>query len=244
MRKTDLRAVKEVARTMLALEPHLTKFSPLVISHPFSNTGIVGIRKDGETHILNIAENRDNLREWRSCVKEQIDNSASPFDIYMMLNTPYALTFLKHTKPYLSREDHSKILASAWTSAEAPNQDVDVSKTQLLAMFKAADPAVLMDKDEYRQWGELEGQITVYRGVTPYNGKNVRALSWTLDRNTAEWFAHRFGEEGMVYEAQIEKEHIYALFNGRNESEVVVDPKHLTGIIESPEPEQHYELSM
>ena len=28
--------------------------------------------------------------------------------------------------------------------------------------------------------------MTVYRGVTPYNAKNIRALSWTLDRETAE----------------------------------------------------------
>ena len=42
--------------------------------------------------------------------------------------------------------------------------------------------------------------------------------------------------EGTVYEAQISKEHILAFFNGRNESEVVVDPKYLEQIMESPEP--------
>ena len=65
----------------------------------------------------------------------------------------------------------------------------------------------------------------------------LQRLSWTLDRETAEWFAHRFGEEGTVYEAQIPKKYILAFFNGRNESEVVVDPKHLEQIMESPEPE-------
>ena len=39
-----------------------------------------------------------------------------------------------------------------------------------------------------------------------------------------------------MYEAQIRKEHILALFTGRNESEVVVDPRHLEQIMESPEP--------
>ena len=39
-----------------------------------------------------------------------------------------------------------------------------------------------------------------------------------------------------VYGAQIRKEHILALFTGRNESEVVVDPRHLEQIMESPEP--------
>jgi len=48
-----------------------------------------------------------------------------------------------------------------------------------------------------------------------------------MDRNTAEWFANRFGENGTVYEAQIQKQHIYAYFSGRNESEVIVDPKYL-----------------
>ena len=56
------------------------------------------------------------------------------------------------------------------------------------------------------------------------------------DRETADRFAHRFGEDGTVYEAQIRKEHILALFTGRNESEVIVDPRHLEQIMESPEP--------
>ena len=94
-----------------------------------------------------------------------------------------------------------------------------------------------MDAKELRRFQALEDPATVYQGLTSHNAKNIRALSWTLDRDTAEWFAHRFGEEGTVYEAQIPKKYILAFFNGRNESEVVVDPKHLEQIMESPEPE-------
>lgn len=72
--------------------------------------------------------------------------------------------------------------------------------------------------------------MTVYRGVTSYNAKNVKALSWTLDENVAQWFAHRYGEQGTVYQAQIRKDDIYAIFTGRNESEVMVDPKQLVNI--------------
>ena len=54
-----------------------------------------------------------------------------------------------------------------------------------------------------------------------------------LDRDTAEWFAHRFGEDGTVYEAQIAKAHILAVFLGRTEWEVVVDPKYLEQVQES-----------
>lgn len=84
---------------------------------------------------------------------------------------------------------------------------------QKLIMFKDADPQVLMDGEEQKQLTELDDIVTVYRGVTSYNAKNIKALSWTLEQKTAEWFAHRFGEDGTVYEAQIPKQHIYALFN-------------------------------
>ena len=80
--------------------------------------------------------------------------------------------------------------------------------------------------------GSIQGR---YPPTTPE--KISGRMSWTLDRKTADWFAHRFGEEGTVYEAQIRKEHILALFTGRNESEVIVDPRHLEQIMESPEPE-------
>ena len=97
-----------------------------------------------------------------------------------------------------------------------------------------------MDEEERTAHQALEDTVTVYRGVTPYNAKNIRALSWTLDRKTADRFAHRFGEEGTVYEAQIRKEHILALFTGRSESEVIVDPQHLEQIVESPAPTIRY----
>ena len=90
-----------------------------------------------------------------------------------------------------------------------------MSKRELVALFRSVPPESLMDEEERAAHQALED---------------------TLDRKTADWFAHRFGEEGTVYEAQIRKEHILALFTGRNESEVIVDPRHLEQIMESPEP--------
>lgn len=76
------------------------------------------------------------------------------------------------------------------------------------------------------------------------NAKNVKALSWTLDRSIAEWFATRFDEDGTVYQAQIDKSHIYAYFDGRNESEVIVDPKYLMDITESESMDNSFDISM
>ena len=116
-------------------------------------------------------------------------------------------------------------------SAEYVNQYIDVSKNKLISMFKSANPAIMMDEGEYKQFKNLEDVLTVYRGVTSYNSKSIKVMSWTLSLDTAKWFSNRFGEKGTVYKAHIRKQYVFALLNGRNESEVVVDPEYLTDVI-------------
>lgn len=111
-------------------------------------------------------------------------------------------------------------------------------------MFKSADPKALMEDDEYEQLQKLEDTLTVYRGVTSYNADNIKALSWSLSKETAEWFAHKFNQDGTVYESQIDKEHIIAVFNGRNKSEVILDPQYLTDVTEVEDMTSDFSLSM
>jgi hypothetical protein len=47
-------------------------------------------------------------------------------------------------------------------------------------------------------------------------------LSWTLDRERAEWFANRFDQKGIVIEKAIGKEEIVAYFSGRGDQEIIV----------------------
>jgi len=238
--KTDLNKVKAVAEMLLMTEVHETSYSPMVVHHPFTSSGIVGVRAGGEMKILDITENQENLRLWQKQMREMIAEADDAFQIYMLVNKPYALTFLKFAEPHLSKEELSKILASAWVMSENPNADANLTKRRLVSLFRSADPAVLMDEDERRTLAGLDATVTVYRGVTTNNVKNVKALSWTLDYDIAKWFAARFGECGTIYEAQVKKEHILALFKGRNESEVIIDPKNLMEI----RPKENLELGM
>lgn len=241
---TDLDGVKQVASALLFTDIEKTKYSPMVVQHPFTNTGVTAISVEGSFRLLNLLENPEDLNIWRQSMRQQIDNVETPYQIYSLINSPYALTFLRFSEPYLSKEDFSSILADAWMMSEYANRDANVSKERLVSMFKQADRAKLMNKMERTRLDALEDPVTVYRGVTSYNAQNVRALSWTLDYDTAVWFAHRFGEDGMVYQAQIKKEHIFALLTGRNESEVVLDPKYLEDIAQDLELRQEPELTM
>lgn len=228
---TDLAGLKRFAKTLLQLDIQKTKMSPLVVKHPFTNSGIVGIQtQDGHLGIANLVESKEDLLTWRKQTAEHIGQAESPYQVFMLITKPYMLGFLKYAKPFLSNEDFTQMLADAWIRSESPNDDPNLSKTKLLAMFKAANPNILMDEEERSRLRNLENPVTVYRGVTSYNAKNVKALSWTLDENVAQWFAHRYGEQGTVYQAQIRKDDIYAIFIGRNESEVIVDPKQLVNI--------------
>ena len=104
------------------------------------------------------------------------------------------------------------------------------TKAELTGMFKGADKKHLMSETGYRKWKEMPEIVTVYRGVTGYNGKNIRALSWTMSCKTAKWFAGRFKEQGKIYQAEIDKKHILAYIDQRGESELIVDPKYLKNV--------------
>ena len=245
MRKeTDLTKVKMIAHVLLDMPIAQTSFSPAIVSHPFTSTGVTASQnKDDSFSVVDLLNKAEDRAKWREMVSKQIDSAESASQIFSLLNKPYYLTFLKFAAPVLSQEELGQLLAHAWILEECPNQDRNVSKRELLALFRSVPPELLMDEEERATYRSLDDPVTVYRGVTSYNAKNIKALSWTLDRETAEWFAHRFGEEGTVYEAQIPKKHILAFFNGRNESEVVVDPKYLEQIMEAPEPEMELRMT-
>ncbi len=65
-----------------------------------------------------------------------------------------------------------------------------------------------------------EARIPLTMGATD-------GISWTLDREKAEWFATRFTEDGVVYSAKVKSNDILYYISDRGEKEVIVDPKRL-----------------
>lgn len=225
---TDMPKVKSTARMLLWTDVHKTEYSPMVVQHPFASSGFMLF--PGDEFPIDITKNAENLNRWREYMSGLIDKADNAYQIFIMLNKTYGLTFLKYAKQYLSMKDLSEILADAWIQSENPNMDANVTKSELAAMFKQADKAALMTNEERKRLSEMDDTITIYRGVTPYNAKNVRALSWTTDIKKAEWFANRFGQSGTVYKTQISKAKVLAYFMGRGESEIIVNPKELKNL--------------
>lgn len=204
--------------------------SPIVMQHPFTNSAFAVVKgNDGKPEMINLLD-PDNMRRWRLSVEKQIDKMDVRRMFYALLNKPYYLTALKLIQDDLSAEDFSAILAYCWISSEYPHMDNNVPERSLIAMFKKAKPEYLMDADELKTFNSMPDRLVIYRGVTSYNAKYVRAMAWSVDKKVADWFAHRFNENGTVYRAEIDKENAFAYFAGRNEKEIVVNPKYLENI--------------
>lgn len=78
--------------------------------------------------------------------------------------------------------------------------------------------------------------VTIYRGGNSASADYREAYSWTLDINTANFFASRRGmDTGYIVEAQVNKADIIdAFLDDRDEQEIVVDPANLRIINEAP----------
>ena len=230
MKQTDLDGVKEVAKTFLAMSPIRTEMSPAIVKHPFTDSGYALVSvKEGVPSFENIMT-EDGFEKWRKEKEIRIEKAKSASEIFFYVTKPYCLTFLKYVQEYLSEEEFAETLAECWVREEQPNINPNFTKTELTSMFRRADKKFLMSEAGYKKWQELPEKVTAYRGVTEYNGKNVRVLSWTTNYETAKWFAGRFEEQGKIYQAEIDKKHIFAYIDQRGESELIIDPKYLENV--------------
>lgn len=227
--ETDLRKIKEIARSMLSFEAVETELVP-IIKHPFTDYSIVCFNKNGNNKCIDLIKDSDGCIKWKEYMAERINDSKRAYEIYMMITKPYCLMFCSWAAPFLSQNEFSEILSDAWMRSEYVNNNGCLSCEQLTDMFKSANPIYLMTNEEYNKYIKLDETVEIYRGVTSFNKDSIYALSWTLNQRTAEWFASRFGENGTVFEAKIKKENIFALYERRNESEIIVDPKYLMDI--------------
>ena len=143
--ETDLRRVKLLAHALLDVRIQQTAFSPMIVSHPFTNSGITALRnEDGSLSMVDLVNNADDCTKWRSTVGKQIDSAENAHEVFALLNPPYYLTFIKFTAAALSEQDLGKLLSIAWTQEECPNQDCNISKRELLALFRSVSPEYLM----------------------------------------------------------------------------------------------------
>ena len=89
--ETNMEHVREVAKALLFTDIHETKFSPMIVQHPFTSSGIVGLPTADGVELVNICESHKQLERWQDFTTAQIDECDSPLKVYMLINKPYDL---------------------------------------------------------------------------------------------------------------------------------------------------------
>ena len=110
---TDLNQLKSTAKSLLYIDVSETELSPMIVKHPYTDSGIVAINNDNGYELTNILENNDALMQWQDIMRERIENAKSAIEIYCLITKPYKLAFLKFAAKSLSSADFSEILADA-----------------------------------------------------------------------------------------------------------------------------------
>lgn len=69
--QTNMEKVKDIAKMFLYMDVGKTKHSPIVIKHPFADSGITMVRKEtGDFEMVNLMKEED-LDKWRSYVEKK-----------------------------------------------------------------------------------------------------------------------------------------------------------------------------
>lgn len=224
--KDDTKGVYKIAELLMyAVEVTPNPSFPLFCSHPFTSSVQIPKLIKGSPQFDKMYDltKKEDFREWAQSVLNILKNQNIK-GIFCQVDKPYRLAFLKYSKEYLTRETFSELFGEAWVISENPNGDVNVNLKELVVWYKNADKRYLMSKEDFAVWESLPDTITVYRGVGV--GRKPNGLSWTQNKEKAEWFAHRFdrnGKVGYIQKAVISKSEAFAYFNSRGEEEIVVN---------------------
>lgn len=141
---------------------------------------------------------------------------------------PYRLDAFMQIEDDLDDEEYWSILADIWLDSENIWQNLD----QWRELFESTRSGSPMTEEEEAALAAMPDPVPVYRGGV--EDANEYGLSWTTDRERAEWFAVRMtadDEVGVVLDGLVAKKDVAAYFTGRGEDEIVVFDADLVDVV-------------
>lgn len=214
--ETDTQAIRQSALALLncKIEPNPT--FTFLCNHPFTNAPFAAL----DNKLLDLTKPTEALR-WRTAMRSVIQKKNAQ-GIFLPMNPPYRLFFLNLIRSVLSDNDFGELFRAFWPSVEQINGDKNLTRRSIIRLLQSVPKDCLMDKECFLAYQQLPPVFSVYRGVTPYNESRHRAISWTSDIDIAQWFATRYGEHSTIWRANVKKQWVLALLEGK-EHEILID---------------------
>lgn len=153
--------------------------------------------------------------------------------VFMLIEKPFRLDWLDENVDLIQDDKkYYDFLKDAYMLTEFPMNSFS-SYRDLLDLFCAKNPKLMMDKEELKLLNSLPNEVKIWRGVKVddvLDDDNI-GLSFTLNKKKAIWFAKRFSQEGVsqpiLIEAVVKKVDIVSIFLNRDEEEVIVNPEQI-----------------
>jgi hypothetical protein len=211
-------------RSAVPLDPELAA----CIQHE----GPVTIRHPLVTFICYNPSVNEELNKRLRAKKEAMDRAMAQRDWETCLwlhERPWRVDALRKLAPRLNDEEYFRLLGSVWTDSENSWQYRRLVRGLLSPRGRRLEARrFMMSEEEQAVFDSLPTQVVVYRGC---GRGNRHGWSWTLDPDQSGWFARRFASlndgrfSGLVVVGECQRSSVVAYFNGRNESEIVIDPR-------------------
>lgn len=219
IKDTNIESIRQTAKSLLRVEPQHSGIESFVY-HPFFMSNPMFLKDEDGERFVDIFD-KESFDKVVKMYDKALERAKDVWTLYILINRPYRTLFFKLIRNDLSEKDYNEMLSDCWTSTENPNQDANVMVRQWYSYFRKANKEILMEKEEYNIYKTLPEKIKVYRGVG--KGRNPKGLSWTTDREVAEWFAKRWGnDKAYMFEGYCNKENVLAYFNRRSEKELII----------------------
>ena len=164
--------------------------------------------------------------------KKQIDysfnllRSGQYSQLFSMMDKRIKMPIFQIMHKYIPKEKRYGIFRTIYASMEYNFADIDPEFLEVCFQDRlhSSEHHAAMEELKTKTDGEY---ITIYRGECSKSTPKEEALSWTLDRKVAEFFANRFSGGGFVHQASVPIDSVLDYITHRNEEEILVFPEHV-----------------
>lgn len=187
---------------------------------------------------------KERENNWRQKINEyDIEKPLEPYDEYRKdVFKPYILADFKSNFAKYPIVYQMRILISIWVELDVSSPAIRRTINATIRKIYKSEPKALKKARTEIMRNELETlnliqydekgneYIEVFRGVDCLSASSDTAISWTYNRNKAEWFANRFAclhtedRSCRLLQGKIYVKDILSIEYGRGEDEIIAFP--------------------
>ena len=181
---------------------------------------LINLFEINETYfnICNIKELIDKRKEYiNKCIDEKDFNS-----IFYLIEKPYRMQVFIENFYIIPNKYKYNIFLEIYISSEYGFKE----------LIESGFIDIILKYKPEKEYNGLPEELIIYRGEGKLSTEKEKALSWTLKKEVAEFFANRFNSNGKIYKGKVKKENIIDYLKERGEEEILVKYENIYDIEE------------